>query len=83
MEERSKLLYGDEALQKFASATVLIVGVGGVGGMATEALARSCIGKLILVDYDTVSFSNINRQIIALEDEMAKLKDENNGCKCS
>ena len=74
MEERLKLLYGEEALRKFSSATVLIVGVGGVGGMATEALARSCIGRLILVDYDTVSFSNINRQIIALEETVGEDK---------
>ncbi len=66
MKERLNLLYGEEAIADLASFTVLVVGVGGVGGMAVEALARSGIGKLILVDYDTVAASNINRQLIAL-----------------
>ena len=54
--------------------TVAIVGIGGVGGVVAESLARSGVGKLILVDYDVVDETNINRQIIALHSTIGKEK---------
>ena len=62
---RTELLIGEEGLQRLRHATVMILGVGGVGSHCIEALARSGVGKLILVDNDTVSLTNINRQSIA------------------
>ena len=63
---RSALLLGKKALQTLSGAKIAVFGVGGVGGHCTEALARSGIGTLHLYDDDTVSVSNLNRQIIAL-----------------
>lgn len=62
---RTGLLLGNEAMEKLAAARVAIFGIGGVGGYVAEALARSGIGSLDLIDNDIVSLSNINRQIIA------------------
>lgn len=62
---RTKLLYGKEAMEKLYNSRVAIFGVGGVGGYTVEALARSGVGTLDLIDNDTVSVTNINRQIIA------------------
>lgn len=62
---RTASLLGEEALQKLAEAKVAVFGVGGVGGYVVEALARSGVGSLTLIDSDTVSLNNINRQIIA------------------
>ena len=62
---RTKLLYGEEAMEKFRASRVAVFGVGGVGGYVVEALARSGIGALDLIDNDVVCLSNINRQIIA------------------
>lgn len=66
--ERVGLLLGEEALSLLQEKTVLVAGVGGVGSYAAEALGRSGIGKLILVDKDTVAPSNLNRQIMATHD---------------
>lgn len=63
---RTKRLIGDEASERLSRARVLLFGVGGVGGYAAEALARAGVGKIDIVDSDTVAVSNINRQIIAL-----------------
>ena len=63
---RTQALLGVEAMDKLQAATVMIVGLGAVGGYALEALARSGIGHLILVDFDVVEETNINRQILAL-----------------
>lgn len=63
---RSELLFGREALLKLKNSKVIVFGVGGVGSFVCEALARSGIGTIALVDSDTVAESNINRQIIAL-----------------
>lgn len=60
-------LYGQEALARFHAARVLVIGIGGVGTWVTEALARSAIGTLILVDLDDICVTNTNRQIHALE----------------
>ncbi|QEY25075.1 tRNA threonylcarbamoyladenosine dehydratase [Neisseria animalis] len=67
-------LYGDSALQRFAQAHVCVVGVGGVGSWAVEALARSGIGKLTLIDLDNVAESNVNRQLHALTNDFGKAK---------
>jgi len=67
-------LYGDSALERFESAHLCVVGVGGVGSWAVEALARSGIGRLTLIDMDHVAESNINRQLPALESELGKAK---------
>ena len=71
---RTEILLGTEGVKKLAQATVAVFGIGGVGGFATEALARSGIGKLELIDHDTVSVSNINRQIVALHSTVGKYK---------
>jgi tRNA A37 threonylcarbamoyladenosine dehydratase len=63
--ERSAHLLGEDAMKKLKGATVAIFGVGGVGSYAAEALARTGIGKLVLVDYDIIDITNINRQIHA------------------
>lgn len=67
-------LYGQTALQRFAGAHVCVVGVGGVGSWAVEALARSGIGRLTLIDLDNVAESNVNRQLPALTSEFGKAK---------
>ena len=63
---RTRMLLGDDAMARLAAARVAVFGVGGVGGYVVEALARSGVGALELIDDDTVSLTNINRQIIAL-----------------
>lgn len=73
---REELLIGPEGLEKLRRARVAVFGVGGVGGYVVEALARSGIGALDLFDGDRVSLTNINRQIIALESTVGKLKVE-------
>ncbi len=72
--ERSRLLFGEEGLQKLADSTVLVAGVGGVGSFAVEALARSGVGRLILIDKDTVEPSNINRQLCATLETVGEVK---------
>ena len=73
---RTALLLGDDAVERLSQARVAVFGVGGVGGFATEALARSGIGALDLIDGDVVSLSNLNRQIIALHSTVGKAKTE-------
>lgn len=67
-------LYGEDAYLKFTQATAVVVGLGGVGSWAAEALARSAIGHLVLIDFDHIAPSNINRQLHALEGEFGKAK---------
>ena len=67
-------VYGTSALARFSAAHVCVVGIGGVGSWAAEALARSAIGKITLVDLDMVAESNSNRQIHALEENFGKAK---------
>ena len=67
-------LYGEQALTRFKAARVCILGIGGVGSWAAEALARSAIGHITLVDMDHVSESNINRQCHALDNTLGKSK---------
>ena len=71
---RSKLLLGNEGIDKLQNSKVAIFGVGGVGGYVAEALARSGVGHFVLVDSDKVDITNINRQIIALNSTVGKLK---------
>ncbi len=71
---RTKILIGDEGLEKLKNAKVAVFGVGGVGSFAVEALARAGIGSFVLIDKDQVSLSNINRQLIATHETIGKLK---------
>ena len=74
--ERTGFLLSQEALDKLKKAHVAIFGIGGVGGYVAEALARSGIGYFTLIDNDTISLSNINRQIIATVDTVGKYKTD-------
>lgn len=65
-DSRTALLLGEEGVNKLKGAYVAVFGIGGVGGFACEALARAGVGRMLLVDDDTVSESNLNRQIVAL-----------------
>ena len=71
---RTQLLLGEEAMNKLYRARVAVFGIGGVGGYTVEALARCGIGGLDLIDSDTVSVSNINRQILATHSTVGRLK---------
>ncbi len=71
---RAELLLGEEALEKLRSARVALFGIGGVGSFVAEALARGGVGHITLVDGDTVSITNINRQLIALHSTVGKEK---------
>ena len=73
---RTQLLIGAEALQRLHRSKVAVFGVGGVGGYVVEALVRSGVGSLELIDNDTVSVSNLNRQIIATYDTIGRYKTE-------
>ncbi len=76
MLSRTELLIGKESVEKLKRARVAVFGVGGVGGYAVEALARSGVGAIDVVDKDVVSVSNINRQIIALRSTVGRKKTE-------
>lgn len=87
---RLEKIIGTEKLEKLNEKSVLILGCGGVGGYVVEALARSNIGTLIIVDFDTIDETNINRQITALDSTIGKkkvdvleerIKSINNKCK--
>ena len=71
--ERERLLIGNK-MNVLMNKTVLVLGVGGVGGYVVESLARAGIGHLILIDYDIIDITNINRQIIALHSNIGKKK---------
>lgn len=73
---RTEVLYGKENMRRLSEAKVVIFGVGGVGGYVAEALARSGVGHFLLVDKDTISESNINRQIIATTSTIGRDKVE-------
>jgi len=74
MFQRTELLIGKENLNKLQHSHVIVFGVGGVGGFAIEALVRSGIGEISIVDFDTVDLTNLNRQIIATQNSIGKLK---------
>ena len=71
---RTQLIYGEAAMKKFAKSRVAVFGIGGVGGYVVEALARTGIGALDLIDDDKVCLTNINRQIIATRKTVGKYK---------
>lgn len=73
---RTQLLLGQPAMEKLKNARVAVFGLGGVGGYTVEALARSGVGALDLIDHDTVSITNINRQLFALHSTVGMSKTE-------
>lgn len=72
--KRTELLLGKDGIEKLKNSYIAIFGIGGVGGYTAEALARSGVGRLDLIDNDTVALSNINRQIIALHSTVGRYK---------
>jgi tRNA A37 threonylcarbamoyladenosine dehydratase len=74
--DRTARLLGDSGVARLASSTVTVFGVGGVGSFAAEALVRSGVGRVILVDYDRVCVTNVNRQLHAMKGTMGKSKVE-------
>ena len=75
-DSRTRLLLGDENADRLRAATVMVAGLGGVGGYVAEVLARSGVGNLILIDADDVALSNLNRQIIATHNTVGRPKSE-------
>ncbi len=73
---RTRFLLGDTAMEKLKNAHIAVFGLGGVGGYVVEALARSGVGQLTLVDHDKISLSNLNRQIFATQDTVGMEKAE-------
>ncbi|NLO71108.1 MAG: tRNA threonylcarbamoyladenosine dehydratase [Porphyromonadaceae bacterium] len=74
--QRTELLIGKEGLEQLKKSSVLIVGLGGVGGMAAEAICRAGVGSITLVDRDIVTETNINRQLIALHSTIGRTKTD-------
>lgn len=72
----TKTLYGHDAMQRFGNAHVYVIGIGGVGSWAAEALARTAVGELTLIDMDVLVASNINRQLPALDSSLGQSKIE-------
>ena len=71
---RTEMLLGDAGLTRLAASSVAVFGVGGVGSFTAEALARAGVGRLTLIDHDTIDVTNINRQIHALTETVGKAK---------
>ena len=71
---RNELLFGSEGLRKLRGSTVAVFGLGGVGGYAAEALCRAGIGRIVIVDFDDICITNVNRQIHAMEGTLGKAK---------
>ncbi|MEI8356451.1 MAG: ThiF family adenylyltransferase, partial [Deltaproteobacteria bacterium] len=71
---RTELLVGSQNLEKLKNSTVAVFGLGGVGGYAAEALCRSGVGRIIIIDFDDVCLTNINRQIHAMDGTVGKSK---------
>lgn len=74
--ERTELLVGQEALGRLRSSTVVVAGLGGVGAYAAEMVARAGVGRMIIIDSDRVSVSNKNRQLLAMDSTVGRLKTE-------
>lgn len=74
--KRTELLLGPEAMDRLEQATATVIGLGAVGSHAIEALARSGIGTLRIVDFDAIGFSNFNRQLLAVESNIGRLKTD-------
>lgn len=75
-QERTSMLLGEETLARFAASKVMVVGLGGVGAYAAEMLCRAGVGNMVILDSDTVSITNRNRQLIALESTIGQLKTD-------
>ena len=75
-QERTRLRLGEETLARLAAAHVLVVGLGGVGAYAAEMIARAGVGRMTVADADTVSLTNINRQLVALRSTVGRPKAE-------
>ena len=80
--QREQTLLGRAAMERLARAHVMVVGIGGVGSYAAEILARSGVGELTLVDQDTLSLTNINRQLYALSSTVGEYKAEAAARRC-
>ncbi len=74
--QRTEMLLGTDNLKKLYDSKVVIAGLGGVGSYVAEALGRSGVGEMVLIDFDVISESNINRQLIALHSTIGKKKTE-------
>src|ERR1043166_6497908 len=72
--DRAARLLGDQGIERLARSTVTVFGVGGVGSHAAEALVRSGVGRVILVDYDRICVTNVNRQLHAMKGTLGKPK---------
>ena len=79
---RNILLFGEENQKKLFNSTILLFGIGGVGSYTFEALVRAGIGKLIIVDFDKVDITNINRQLIATHSTVGMSKVEVSKKRC-
>lgn len=73
---RTKLLIGDDNLKLLQATRVAVIGLGGVGSYAAEALARAGIGNFVLIDFDVVNPTNLNRQLLATHDNIGTMKTE-------
>ncbi|HIU41477.1 MAG TPA: tRNA threonylcarbamoyladenosine dehydratase [Candidatus Egerieicola faecale] len=76
MDTRTRMMLGNDGVDRLHHGTVAVFGVGGVGSFAVEALARAGVGKLLLCDSETVAPSNINRQLVAYQNTVGRLKVE-------
>ncbi len=72
--ERTEKLFGEQTIDNLSQKTVAVLGLGGVGGAATEAVCRMGVGKLVLIDNDTVDITNLNRQLFATADMVGQSK---------
>jgi len=75
-DDRLRILIGEEGVERLRHAKVTVCGIGGVGGYAAEAVTRSFVGRIVLVDGDVVQPSNLNRQIVAMESTVGEKKAE-------
>lgn len=71
---RTRILLGEEKVNKIRNSKLVIFGVGGVGSYALEAVVRAGVNEVVLIDYDTINITNLNRQLIALTDNLEELK---------
>lgn len=82
-DDRTRRLLGEEAVKRLSESAVAVIGTGGVGGYAVEALARSGVGRLLIVDADCVAESNINRQAVAFRSTVGNPKVELFALRCA
>lgn len=79
--DRTQLLIGEKGINSLKNGAVIVFGLGGVGGMTVEALARAGVGSITIVDFDVINVTNINRQIIALKSTIGKDKTDVMKCR--